>query len=431
MAKMSDNLIGYGAAQVFDISSTVKGYKEALAKKEKRAKVADDKFMKSLSVDTKGIRAVDVPKFTEKYNEFLDWAANNQVDLKNPSGNPKVFMEFQQYKQGLLQDIAQSKATAQRIVNDTKTLSSKPDDFYTLNNIESINTLNETSIYDDNFNNSSNYMLARDYNSALMSINTEDLVKEVESQRGEVRTKNDVLQSKALKATANNFFNQYEMELTNQYGSKEKALAFLEDNLSSRTILDYKQSIVGDGGGINIGLGGGSTGKVNYDVLNLSEQDAAAKYSDFGFTGAKEISFGFIKGENKPITFKDGKTGEVFEGVIPKAIILDPTTGDQGFVFYKPGKPMSESEKEEVLVNKKYELSQITPQLTEEEIQIQAQEYVDGLEGGAEFNATNVPIGEINVHYDNLYDRLKEGGVFDVKKTKETKTNDDPLGLGL
>ena len=66
MAKMSDNLIGYGAAQVFDVSSTVRGYKEALVKKEKRAKVADDKFMKSLSVDTNGIRAVDVPKFTEK-----------------------------------------------------------------------------------------------------------------------------------------------------------------------------------------------------------------------------------------------------------------------------------------------------------------------------------------------------------------------------
>jgi len=425
MAKMSDNLIGYGAAQVFDVSSTVRGYKEALVKKEKRAKVADDKFMKSLSVDTNGIRAVDVPKFTEKYNEFLDWAANNQVDLKNPSGNPKVFMEFQQYKQGLLQDIAQSKATAQRIVNDTKTLSSKPDDFYTLNNIESINTLNETSIYDDNFNNSSNYMLARDYNSALMSINTENLVKEVESQKGEVRTKNDVLQSKALKVTANNFFNQYEMELTNQYGSKEEALAFLEDNLSSRTILDYKQSIVGDGGGINIGFGGGSTGKVNYDVLNLSEQDAAAKYSDLDFTGAKEISFGFAKGENKPITFKDSKTGEVFEGVIPKAIILDPTTGSQGFVFYKPGKQMSESAIKEAFNSKKNELEARGDEtLTDEQINAQAQEYVESLRNGAEFSASNVPIGEINVHYDNLYDKLKEGGLF-KSTAKPQQTNNE------
>ena len=71
------------------------------------------------------------------------------------------------------------------------------------------------------------------------------------------------------------------------------------------------------------------------------------------------------------------------------------------------------------------------------------------MERGAEFNATNVPIGEINVHYDNLYDKLKEAGVFDVKKSEETETpeetktseetqapeetqtNDDPLGLGL
>jgi hypothetical protein len=423
MAKMSDNLIGYGAAQVFDTSRSVNAYRLALAKKEKDAKAADEKFLKSLSVDSKGVRSVDVPRFTEKYNEFMEWAAKNQVDLKNPSKNPVIFQQFQQKKNDLIQDVARSKeaqATHNRI---TKQVYEGKEMFYNSDNVKGANRLHETSIYDDGFQDALSFQPGRDTNAALAAVPVKDLHTETtyENEQG-VKTKTFKIKEDALDNAVDLFYNQYQMEFENDFDTEQGAKDFIKKNIKGRIKQDYQLTREGDGGGINIGIGGGSTGKVNYDVLNLSEQDAAAKYSDFGFTGAKEISFGFIKGENKPITFKDSKTGEIFEGVIPKAIILDPTTGSQGFVFYKPGKPMSESEIEKAFNKKKSELEAKGDEtLTDEQINAQAQEHVESLRNGAEFSASNVPIGEINVHYDNLYDRLKEGGVFDVKKTEQTE----------
>ena len=430
MAKMSDNLIGYGAAQVFDTSRSVSAYAQLLKQKKADAIKADEKFLKSLSVDSKGVRAVDVPKFTEKYNEFMQWAADNQVDLKNPTKNPAIYQQFQVKKNELIQDVAMSKQAQEKHNDITSTIHKGREEFYNSKNVEGANTLHETSIYDEGFSNALGFTPGRDTNAALASVPVKDLHTETtfENQQG-VKTTTYKVKEDALDNAVDLHFKQYQIEYLQDFESEDAARAFIKDNIKQRIKSDYQLTREGDGGGINIGIGGGSTGKVNYDVLNLSEQDAAAKYSDFGFTGAREISFGFIKGENKPITFKDGKTGEVFENVIPKAIIVDPISGEQGFAFYKPGKELSQSEKETALANKRSEL--IKNGLSAEDATIQAQEYVDGLERGAEFNATNVPIGEINVHYDNLYDRLKEGGVFDVKKPEETKTNDDPLGLGL
>lgn len=421
---MSDNLIGYGAAQVFDTSRSVGAYKDLLKQKQADAVKSDEKFLKSLSVDTKGVRAVDVPKFTEKYNEFMQWAADNQVDLKNPSKNPVIYQQFQVKKNELLQDVAMSKQAQATHKSITETVYKGREEFYNSKNVEGANKLHETSIYDEGFNDALGFKAGRDTNAALASVPVKDLHTETTFENNEgVKTTTYKIKEDALDNAVDLHFKQYQIEYMDDFGSEDEARAFIKDNIQQRIKSDYQLIRKGDGGGINIGLGGGSTGQVNYDVLNLSEQDAAAKYSDFGFQGAKEISFGFMKGENKPITFKDGKTGEVFENVIPKAIIVDPETGNQGFVFYKPGEKLSESERTEMIADKRSKL--INSGVDESEATVQAQEYVQGVEQGAEFNATNVPIGEINVHYDNLYDRLNEGGVFD------TTNNNNPLGLNF
>lgn len=423
---MSDNLIGYGAAQVFDTSRSVNTYAQLLKQKKADAVKADEKFLKSLSVDSKGVRAVDVPKFTEKYNEFMQWAADNQVDLKNPTKNPVIFQQFQQKKNELLQDVAMSKQAQEKHNNITSTIHKGREEFYNSKNVEGANNLHETSIYNEGFSNALGFTPGRDTNAALASVPVKDLHTETtfENQQG-VKTTTYKVKEDALDNAVDLHFKQYQIEYLQDFESEDAARTFIKDNIRQRIKSDYQLTREGDGGGINIGIGGGSTGKVNYDVLNLSEQDAAAKYSDFGFTGAKEISFGFAKGENKPITFKDSKTGEVFEGVIPKAIILDPTTGSQGFVFYKPGKQMSESAIKEAFNSKKNELEARGDEtLTDEQINAQAQEYVESLRNGAEFSASNVPIGEINVHYDNLYDKLKEGGLF-KSTAKPQQTNNE------
>jgi len=429
MAKMSDNLIGYGAAQVFDTSRSVSAYKDALRRKEAKALKADEKFMKSLSVDSKGIRSVDIPGYTEKYNEFLEWSANNQVDLKNPSKNPIAYQEFQGKKNELLQYVQISKEAAKKIQESSKSVIGGKESLYNQNNLNKINSLSETSIFDDNFNEALSFNLGRDVNAALSKIPVGDLSQEsiFESEEG-VKTTRYAVKEDALENVVNNFFNQYSIEFLSDFESEDLAKEFIRQNVRSRIKSDKATTREGSGGGLNIGFGGGSTGKVNYDVVNLSGEAAGAKYSDFGFQNAREISFGFIKGENKPITFtsKDGK--QTFEDVIPKAIIVDPETGGQGFVFYKPGKELSETERNDAIATKKSAL--IAEGVSSDEAQAQAIEYADALETGAEFSVSDVPEGQINVHYDNLYKRLKKGGLFEATK-KEEINNNDPLGLGL
>jgi hypothetical protein len=432
MAELGKNLIGYGAAQVFDTSRSTNMYAKLLQKKEKDALAADEKFLKSLSIDSKGLRAVDIPGYTKKYNEFVEWSANNQVDLKNPTKNPLVFQEYQKRKNELLQDVSRSSQAKQKQIDSSKTLINGREEFYNILNVDAINNLSETDIYSDNFDEVLNFNLKRDVNKALSKIPVGDLSQEsiFESEKG-VKTTRYAVKEDALENTVNNFFNQYSIEFLSDFGSEDLAKDFIRQNVRSRIKSDKATTREGSGGGLNIGFGGGSTGKVNYDVVNLSGEAAGAKYSDFGFQNAREISFGFIKGENRPITFtsKDGK--QTFEDVIPKAIIVDPETGNQGFVFYKPGKKLSDSERRDIIADKVSELKADTSlKISDEEANAQAREYADALETGAEFSASDVPIGQINVHYDNLYDKLEEGGLFKATK-KEKINNNDPLGLGL
>ena len=88
---------------------------------------------------------------------------------------------------------------------------------------------------------------------------------------------------------------------------------------------------------------------------------------------------------------------------------------------------MSESEKLDIIANKKSQL--IISGLSDDEATIQAREYADGIEQGAEFSVSKIPVGQINVHYDGLYDMLKKGGMFKPSGKTEEENNEDPLNL--
>lgn len=425
MAELGKNLIGYGAAQVFDTSRSVGLYTNLLQKKEKDALAADEKFMKSLSVDPKGLRSVDIPGYTKKYNDFVQWSADNQVDLKNPTKNPLVFQEFQKRKNELLQDVSRSSQAKQKQINSSKTLINGREEFYNSLNVNAINNLSETDIYSKNFDEALNFNLKRDVNAALAKVSVKDLAKQtIFEGTDRVKTTSYSVKEDALSNAVNLHYNQYAIEYGQDFESEDLAKEFIANNLRSRIKSDKATTRKSDGGGLNIGFGGGSTGKVNYNVINLSEQDAAGKYADFGFQGAKEISFGYAKGENRPITFKDGN--QTFENVIPKAIVIDPTTGREGFVFYSPGKKLSEAERNDIIAAKMNEIqNSSTTTISDADAKAQAIEYANSIEQGAEFQTSNIPVGEINVQYDFLYDRLREGGVFGVKKSKQTNNKSE------
>lgn len=434
MATMSTNLIGYGAAQVFDTSRSVNAFATALAKKEAQAVKADEKFLKSLSVNSKGLRSVDIPGFTEKYNDFLDWTAQNQSDLKNPTKNPSVYQEMKTRKNELETDIERSKQALAKQMSDSKTVVNGRQEFYNPQNLNAINSLSETDIYSETFNDVLGYNLRRDTSKALGSIplNTLHIESDVPVTDAEgvvTQTKSYAVNEEALTNAVNNHFNQYSIEYMQDFASEDAAKEFIYNDIKPKIKKDRKETIKTKSGGFSFGFGGGSTGDVNYDVVEF-DANSDNKYQDLGFgNNTKEISFGFVKGENRPITFTEN--GEVYENVIPKAIVVDSETGKEGFVFYKPGKELSESEKLDIIAGKKSQL--IISGLSDDEATIQAREYADGIEQGAEFSVSKIPVGQINVHYDGLYDMLKEGGMFKpsgkTEEETEEENNQDPLDI--
>ena len=312
MATMSTNLIGYGAAQVFDTSRSVNAFATALAKKEAQAVKADEKFLKSLSVNSKGLRSVDIPGFTEKYNDFLDWTAQNQSDLKNPTKNPSVYQEMKTRKNELETDIERSKQALAKQMNDSKTMVNGRQEFYNPQNLNAINSLSETDIYSDTFNDVLGYNLRRDTSKALGSIplNTLHIESDVPVTDAEgvvTQTKSYAVNEEALTNAVNNHFNQYSIEYMQDFASEDAAKEFIYNDIKPKIKKDRKEVIKTKSGGFSFGFGGGSTGDVNYDVVEF-DANSDNKYQDLGFgNNTKEISFGFVKGENKPITFTEKK----------------------------------------------------------------------------------------------------------------------------
>jgi len=443
MAKMSDSLIGYGAAQVFDTSRSVNVYKAALAKKEKDAKADDEKFLKSLSVDTKGVRAIDVPKFTEKYNEFMDWSAKNQVDLKNPSKNPVIFQQFQVKKNELLQDIAASKQ-AQAAHNSMSDIIFKgKEQFYNSSNIKGANALHETSIYDDGFQSALSFQPGRDTNAALAAVPVKDLHTETtyENEEG-VKTKTFKIKEGALDNAVDLFYNQYQMEFENDFDTEQEAREFIKKNIKGRIKQDYQLTREGDGKDEEFGRGS-RVGKIAYDFEDLDSEAATALLSDeslfvsFGeFEGPflnpkrgkvpplRKIDFSTGTSETKPITFRD-KDGTDYKDVIPQSFLID-NEGNQYMSFYKDSKALTTSEKETLISNKRSDL--ILDGITATEATKQAKEVINNLDGNVMMFTDKIPKTQINTHYNFLYDALTERGLFKAtakpQPTKDTNLRD-------
>lgn len=452
MAKMSDNLIGYGAAQVFDTSRSVNAYKSALAKKEKDAKADDEKFLKSLSVDSKGVRAVDVPRFTEKYNEFMEWSAKNQVDLKNPSKNPAIFQQFQVKKNELLQDVAMSKQAQATHNTMSDTIFKGREEFYNSSNVKGANTLHETSIYDDGFQGALSFQPGRDTNAALAAVPVKDLHTETtyENEQG-VKTKTFKIKEDALDNAVDLFYNQYQMEYENDFDTEKEARDFIKKNIKGRIKQDYQLTREGDGD-FNLQFGsGGRVGKIAYDFEELDSQAATDLFADENLftpigrgkgpllnpeggqvSNLRKIDFSTGTSETKPITFRD-KDGTDYKDVIPQSFIID-NEGNQYMSFYKDAKALTISEKETLISNKRSEL--ILDNISPEEATKQAEEAVNALDGNVMIFTDKIPKTQINTHYNFLYNTLEERGLFKgtakpQQTEEEVETNNDPLGLNL
>ena len=234
------NLIGYGRAQVFDTSGLAKQYAGVVEQKKKDAAAAEEKFLKSIQVKTDGMRNIDIERFTQNYNEFVGWAAENQQALRNPAKNPAIWAEFEKRKNGMLQDVSRSKQAMEKenAIYDTMTGNS---DFYTMENMEGHGALHSTSIYDQGFQSAFEYQPGRDYSSHLSKVNVKDLHRQVKVEKGDVTTTSYEVKEDALKNTVDLEYKQYQMEYNRDFATEEEAKAFIDSNLRNRIKSDYSR----------------------------------------------------------------------------------------------------------------------------------------------------------------------------------------------
>lgn len=236
------NLIGYGRAQVFDTSGLAKQYAGVVEQKKKDAAAAEEKFLKSIQVKTDGMRNVDIEGFTQNYNEFVNWAAENQQALRNPAKNPAVWAEFEKRKNGMLQDVSRSKQAMEKenAIYDTMTGNKE---FYTQANMEGHGALHSTSIYDQGFQSAFEYQPGRDYASHLSKVDVSDLHRQTKVEKGDVTTTSYQVKEDALSDAVDLEYKQYQMEYNRDFATEEEAKAFIDSNLRNRIKSDYSRTL--------------------------------------------------------------------------------------------------------------------------------------------------------------------------------------------
>lgn len=339
-------LIGYGAAQVFDTSKSVNAYERALAMEDKKAKESEAKFLGSLGVDSKGVRQSDIPGFTSKYNEFLQWSSQNQKELRDPSNNPVVWAEFQKKKNSLLQDVALSKQAAQIHKGGTDTVYKGRKEFFSQGNIDKLNTLHSTSIYDDGFDQAMSFKLGRDYTGSLNALKGTKYVDKhsYEDESGVTRERYTIKED-AVENDVDAFYRTYQEDLLDDHGDEDSAKNYVRQYIESILPAGTKVAREGDGG-FTMNFGSGRYGQIGFQKGELNP-DTYFKGPSSKLVSGQEVMFSMGRGKENP-TINLPLAGGVAQSITPQSIVkLDDGKDYLGYIV-RP-ESMDKDQKEAML----------------------------------------------------------------------------------
>lgn len=458
-----ENLIGYGRAQVFDTSGIAKQYAGHVEQEKKEKAAAEEKFLKSIQVSTDGMRNADIEGFTGKYNDFVDWAAQNQDALRNPAKNPAVWTEFEKKKNELLQDVSLSKQ-AMSSYNDGLDRIHSNSEWYTTENQTALSTLAETPIYDSGFQDALGFQLGRDWVSALAGVDAEKMYKEGISEVGKTTTKEYSPDEGRIQSATESYIKTYGPEVSNAFGGDmDAAREYVSSDIRTRVKKYHSVTLDEDKEGFTWGgLGSRKYGGVGYshpsnidldkyksvvsnagetEVVMGSSEDIKGSHQIAAYIANnpedyKEISFSTPKKDSPTISISlQGEKGNV-RRVVPTNIIKGKG-GDDYLGYIVKLDTLSDKDKEALIDAESEVIYSMDLGKTEEEKAIAAKtkEILEGGDGDyfALEKMTTGIIQVIDAKYDGFATAVTEDESFwgFSGKQAESKTNTDPLGLGI